>query len=259
MKKLLVFFIVGLLIFSILGVLLYQSKNIESYQNEETITIFVITLKQEKRLINIEKQEKKLGEKIIMHDAVKGDLLDIDQLINEGLISEASYKDGADYRKREIGCYMSHISIYNNIKKNNENDGYTIVFEDDFNINTDNFIHDVDTIIKNINNNNIDFDIIFLGNINSNKGDRVIDNIFKVNKNDQLLGTHGYLINNKNIDKIIDETKFIDMPIDIKLDNLSKSKQLNIYVVHPTIVDQSGSDYSSIRDMNIETFVNNFY
>jgi hypothetical protein len=100
---------------------------------------------------------------------------------------------------------------------------------------------------------NNDFDLLYLGNLNDNHGELIVDNIYKANDNQQLFGTHCYLVNNKNIDKIIDSTKIIDYAIDAKIHILSKKKELNVLVVYPVIATQGGSTYSSIRDVPYST------
>jgi GR25 family glycosyltransferase involved in LPS biosynthesis len=257
MKKKQNWLILTLLLISIsLLIFWFLTKRRESFENlDNNFDMYVITLKQKKRMENISKQEQKIDHKITIFDAVKGDSLDIDKLIKDGLVSEKSFKDGVNYRKREIGCYMSHLNIYNLIKDSN-NSGYTLILEDDFNLKTDNFLRDIDTLVSTLKNNNINFDMLFLGNHMNNHGEKIIGDVYKINKNEMLLGTHCYLVDNKHIDKIINATKYIDCPIDIKLDTLCKSNKLDIYVVYPVLADQGGSDYSSIRDMSIETFVN---
>ena len=105
-----------------------------------------------------------------------------------------------------------------------------------------------------------DFDLIFLGNLNNNKGEQIIDNIYKIDGKENLWGTHGYLVNNSNIDKILEKIKIIDMPIDNKYETLGKNSELNIYVINPTIVNQSFNKLpSNINDLSIETFSNMQY
>jgi glycosyl transferase family 25 len=217
------------------------------------IDMYVISLRQTERLENIKKQQNKINKEIIISDAVKGDLLNVDELIKNNVLSD-TFSKGTSYRKREIGCYLSHFNIYEKIKSNNNNNGYTIIFEDDFVIVVDNFLEKINNSINNINLNNIDFDILFLGNLNNNHGKLINDTLYFVDNETGFIGCHGYLINNKNIDKIIEYTKFIDRPIDTRFDDLSKENKLIVLMLYPTIVNQGGSCYSSITDMNIEHF-----
>lgn len=57
-----------------------------------------------------------------------------------------------------------------------------------------------------------------------------------------------YLINNKNIDKIINLTKLIDAPIDNKLDTLIKNNLLNAFVIYPNLINYIAESKSSIID-----------
>lgn len=238
-----------LLLSAILLILCHKKK--ENFANPEitqdNIKIYVITLRQEQRMINIKNQEKKIKQKIELMDAVKGDTLNINELLGSGLLSE-SYKDANKIKKREIGCYMSHMNLYNLIKTNNMQ-GYTLILEDDCNFLHDNFMDILKESLSKL--RNYDFDLLYLGNHNNIHGELVIDNIYKTNNNEQLIGTHCYIVNNKNIDKIIASTKFIDSPIDIKIDYLCKKNELNVLVIYPIIATQGGSTYSSIQDLNV--------
>ena len=242
---------VTIIIVSILILITVSYKTKENFENPEitnnNIKIYVITLRQEQRMENIKKQENKINKKIEAFDAVKGDLLNVDELIRNGILSE-SYKNAEKLIKREIGCYMSHINLYKLIKETNQS-GYTIILEDDFHIEVDDFMKVVKNSIKKL--QNIDFDLLFLGNINDNHGEKVVGNIYKITDKVRLFGTHCYLVNNKNIDKIINTTKFIDNQIDVKIEQLSKKNELNVLVIYPSIATQKGSSYSSIRDLNV--------
>jgi glycosyl transferase family 25 len=210
-------------------------KTTEYFENFD-IKMYVISLKNEDRMNNIKMQENKINSEIEIFDAVKGWELNAEELFKNGIISE-SYKNPNRYQQGQLGCYMSHLNLLNKIKKENNN-GYSIIFEDDFNITEDNFLKEVESILVKINNKNLDFDLIFLGNQDNNKGEIVIDNIHEIDKNVDLYATHAYVVNNKNIDKIIDKIKFINNPIDVNYDYLGKNNILKIYVINPRIVYQ---------------------
>jgi GR25 family glycosyltransferase involved in LPS biosynthesis len=153
---------------------------------------------------------------------------------------------------------MSHLNLIKQIKNSNDSE-YAIIFEDDFDIVVPNFVEEVQHIIENVENMKIDFDLILLGNLNDNKGEQVTENVYKINENESLWGTHGYLVKISNIDKIIDKIKFIDMAIDNKYETLGKNEELNIFVVNPTIVNQQVDTLpSNINELNIETFLPNY-
>ena len=147
---------------------------------------------------------------------------------------------------------MSHLKIYYMIQEQSQSD-YTVIFEDDFDILTNNFINDINSAINSI--DNIDFDMLFLGNnqenylpnIEKNRGELIADNVYKFNKAQYFYGTHAILINNKNISKIIENLKLIDKPIDYKIQSLAMDDKLNIFTLYPIIVDQLNGIESTIQ------------
>jgi GR25 family glycosyltransferase involved in LPS biosynthesis len=245
--------IILIIILSIIAYLLLSYNKKENFDNPEitsdNIKIYVITLREAQRMENIKQQENKIKQKIEIMDAVKGDNLNISELLSSGLLSD-SYKNANQMNKREIGCYMSHMNLYHLIKTNNVN-GYTLILEDDCIFLNENFMDVLKDLIRKLRNYNFDF--LYLGNLNDNHGELIVDNIYKANDNQELFGTHCYLVNNKNIDKILDSTKIIDNAIDAKIHYLSKKNELNVLVVYPVIATQGGSTYSSIRDVPYST------
>ena len=149
---------------------------------------------------------------------------------------------------------MSHLNL---LKQINEKDssGYSIIFEDDFNTDSTDFLKEVNEIIEKLKQQNQEFDIIFLGNLKETKGQHIIDNIYRINPKEDLWGTHGYMVNHSKIDKIINHINYIDIPIDNKYETLGKSNQLNIFVINPVIVNQLQQLPSTINDITIETFI----
>lgn len=242
-------YILFLILFLIASLYIWQlfMKNKEGFNN---IDMYVISLKHTDRLENIKTQENKINEKIEIFDAVKGDTLDIQTLLKTNTITD-KYKNANKKEKRVIGCYLSHLNLLKKIKENNSCK-YTIIFEDDFDIVISNFCQEVQNIIRKM--EKYDFDLLFLGNLQNNKGQHMIDTIYKMNVDENLWGTHGYIVNNKNIDKIIDKVKIMDEPIDNKYEKLGKNNELNIFIVHPTIVNQCGLK-SDIHD-SVENYSN---
>jgi len=246
--------------FILIIILLFVYLNIpvlEKFENNGTeLYLYVITLKHEDRLQNIKTQQSIIDKPIQLFDAVKGDFLNMDEILGQYHFNpdffNASHVDDKK-KKREVGCYLSHLQLYKQIKNAHHNTGYSIVFEDDFKL-EDNFIDQTNKIINSMLDKKMDFDIIFLGqNQTQNKGDFIMDNIYHFNNNLKLWGTHGLLIHNKNIDKIIEKVEYIDCDIDIKIANLAKSGELKVFILYPFIVNIIDSK-STINDFSIETF-----
>ena len=207
-----------------------KNKNIEGFENQ--YDIYVITLKSEDRIKNIKEQQKKIDKPIQLFDAVNGNNLDLTKYDN---IQIDAFNNDKNQYKREIGCYLSHYNIYKKCKKT----GYTIVFEDDFLIDVENLIEKVNKSIEKLNNSNTDFDIMYLGNHswNQSHGILIVDDLYKVGNGEGLGGTHAYVINNKNIDKIIKETSNIDRQIDVKIQFLADQNKLTVIKTYPYYVN----------------------
>ena len=218
-----------------------------SYIYHSNIDVYVISLRNKNRLNNIKEQQKKTKYEIKIFDAIRGDHLDLEELIKNKITDKKWGGKGHKItsRKREIGCFLSHSNLYNKIKYDNK-PGYTIVFEDDFSIMINNFDQYIYDTINKLNKNNIDFDILYLGNWKNNHKDNIIDDIYTVDINTPLTGTHAMLFNNKNINKIVDNLDIADDAIDQKLKKIGRYK-IKILVLYPIIIDQSGATTSDIN------------
>ena len=105
----------------------------------------------------------------------------------------------------EIGCYLSHLRVFNAIRK--ENLPYALIFEDDA-IFCDNFLESYSKLLKEFPS---DADILYIGGrfepqFKMRDNTRVSDNIVKHRiENNRILGissdtdrtTHAYIISNK--------------------------------------------------------------
>ncbi len=241
--------IIIIIVFDYFKINISRTEVFDSKSDSDNIyDLYVITLGKEERMLNIKNQQSKINKKINIFDAVNGLKLDIDDLKNKNILSNnANLSTNENHAKRQIGCYLSHLNIYKKIKNDNK-DGYTIIFEDDFLVNSDNLLEDVKKAIQTLNNKNINFDFLFLGNTNNNYGINIFDNLYNIDNNNVLYGTYGYLINNKNIDKIINKTSKIDRPIDEIIQNLSYDKTFDTIIMHPHLINHIDSYKSTVRN-----------
>jgi len=220
----------------------------EKFEDSHILDMYVITLGKEERLQNIKNQEDKINKKINIFNGINGLKLNLDDLIKKNILSDYhNLSKNENHAKREIGCYLSHLSIYKKIKKANK-DGYTIIFEDDFLINSDNLLEEVKKSIQILNDKNINFDFLFLGNTTNNYGENITDNLYKLDNNNNLYGLYGYLVNNKNIDKIIEKTSKIDRPIDNMIQDLSYENIFNTIIIKPHLINHEYSFKSTVRN-----------
>jgi GR25 family glycosyltransferase involved in LPS biosynthesis len=241
------YFIALLITLIILSVAMNDNNFSETYENDpKHIEFYVISMKKENRLINIQTQLDKINTgrsddtKLIINvvDAVIGADLNQHELIDKKILS-AEYNGNGEFeskqRKSEIGCYMSHVKIYNLIKERNL-PGYSVYFEDDFNIVTDEFLAKVRRALEIMKDK--DFDLMYLGTNYGNHGDHIKEDLYHIDKGNTLYGAHAILINNKNIDKIIEQTKYIEVPVDVRLEQLCHGNELVGVVIYPHLVLQ---------------------
>ena len=216
------------------------------------LDMYVVSLRHADRLKNIEKQEYKIGRPVSIVEGVKGDFINIPLLVSFGLV----YSDYLDptqtwRQKREIGCFLGHLYAIEKIKARF---GYTIVFEDDFNITDDNFYENVLSILQALELKKIDFDLLFLGTSSNNKGAVVLDPVYAFNKNQTLAGTYGYVVKNKNVPKVLGGIRMMYLAIDEQYEDLGKRGKLSILVVDPPLVHHQGDVLpSTIENREIET------
>ena len=249
-----------LLIFILLISILFFS-NTEPFLHTCFVDFYVITMNNPDRVKNIAKQletqinimdtnDATNGNKnsfkfsIEKIDAVVGKNLDLNELIQQKKIHpdianeqlKLNAFDGkVDNRKREVGCYLSHLKTYELIKLKNKGE-YSIILEDDFQL-TKEFMYALEDTLTRVKNNNVNFDFLFLG-ITGNNGDNILDNVYKVKT--PSMGTHGYLINNKSIDKIIEKLSFIDEIVDYQIFKKGEQNELIVLRVNPVIINYGG-------------------
>lgn len=222
----------------------YQIKKIDIIK----INYYMIhCIEHKERIENIQYAKAKLNKPVIMFNGIntKNVLLNEQNIFiknfNKDIKSNFSFK-----KNGQIGCYLSHFKIIENIMKNNLDNDYTVIFEDD--VFFGNFLNtNINIIVSNLDNLNIDFDIIFLGNCNNNKGVHLTKNIYYFDDNIKYWGTHALLINNKNINKIYDLICNITNEIDSHYISLIKSKKLKGFLIYPSLCYQNSELISTIK------------
>jgi glycosyl transferase family 25 len=204
----------------------------------EKITIFIINLKKDidrkAHLITICKKHN-LDYRFI--EAVNGNLLDKSE-INEIYSEEKAIKQiGKPLTKGEIGCALSHLSIYKTMVK--ENIEKAIIFEDDIDID-DNF----NKVIKHIDNLQKDWELVLLGynayikkeedNISSYRYQKTLVEHYKsVRLLDKAYSAYAYLLNLKGAKKLIGYLETLTQPIDYLTGD---ENYINVYALKPRIV-----------------------
>lgn len=152
-------------------------------------------------------------------------------------------------RKGEYACKLSHIEIWKNFKKNNQQN--CIIFEDDVIIPAD-FWYKLDTKMKSVPN---DWDLIYLGGSHI-YGDQINSNVLKphvfTKKPERVynVGLFAYIINKNSVNKLLKYTNGKNTkPIDDQVRNLHN--KLNLYYIYPSIIKH---DYNFDSERRIIDF-----
>lgn len=122
------------IIICLILMLLYQyGYGVEHFSDDlyDKMDIYVINLKSrpQKREF-MEKQMKKNNLNATIFEAVDGSKLDLEDLLEDGIISPTKNKEIRRYlRKGEIGCALSHMLIW--LRLLNSQKQYALIFEDD--------------------------------------------------------------------------------------------------------------------------------
>ena len=217
-------------------------NTIESFKNVEDIDYYVITMRPEDRIKNINLQYSKMRENaanidLEYVDAVVGKELDVDKMKETGELIPREVGSFSKSINNELGCYLSHMKAYEMIASKGK-PGYSVIFEDDFNL-KDGFMEKLEESVEIL--NTVDFDFCFLGIFNGGGGEHLRGDVYRIpNKDDNMWGTEAYLVKNENIPKIVNALKPIKDLIDVAIFNKGKTQELNVYVLQPTIVSQGG-------------------
>ena len=205
----------------------------ENFENYTDITYYVIHERSnQERTKNIEMQEAKLGKPIHIFDAIMGKDLDTNQL---SMFDEKLQNKKKGQRNNVIGCYLSHFMLIKSLL--GHTDGYTIIFENDFKIVTDNLDKQIQHILQIIDK---DFDLLYFGNLNDSHSQLYKENIYDIK--DVITGNHAYLINNRNIQKIYNVLLTMDEAVDWKYSNSMQKNELRGFAIYPVLVVQNGME-----------------
>jgi GR25 family glycosyltransferase involved in LPS biosynthesis len=220
------YIILFILIFCILIYLFYYIlKNNNKEYFSQSIPIYIINLDR-----SPERWEKMKSQCINLNciriNAIDGKNLD-DMKYND-IMKKTKMK------KNTIACFLSHLKCLNKFVKSN--DEYVVILEDDVDIEK-NFTKKINNLLKEIQDKNENFDIIFLGGtrVCGKKFSKSLLKIRQINK-DCNAGTFGYLLSKKGAQKILD--KFNQDGINKMYDHQLRDyfKYLNVFTCNPPVI-----------------------
>lgn len=151
----------------------------------------------------------------------------------------------------EIGCYMSHRTIYEMIKK--EGWKKTLILEDDAL-----FDPAFMEIFNDLYDCCSDYDMLYFGQWNYDKGvvqgekSALKDLVLTVKersvyKAERCWLTHAYAVDLSIVDTLLSQTKNLYASIDNVLADIQENNKLKVYAIHPALIKQDGTR-SSLRD-----------
>ena len=223
--------IVLLIAVCVISVALDWKDNMTSNIDSIDVKYYVISMiDNEDRIQNIKNQKQKITSEINIFEAVNGDNVDMNNVEHQIVADE--FKSDDKHRKREIGCYLSHYYILKLIEQSGNPDGYTVIFEDDFDIISNDFESKLKTILENMATH--EFDILYIDMFSKNNdGGSVVAGVCKLNPENNMYGTQSYIVKNRNVDLLLSATWAIDNPIDNKYESAIRSQKLTAYSLCP--------------------------
>jgi GR25 family glycosyltransferase involved in LPS biosynthesis len=249
----LLFKIILFIVFLYLMVYFYQHK--EKFTNKNKVIerddfdCYVINMKKNKDRLDYIQNIYNLSDlntvKLIRIEAVNGKDINIEPYVTQHVYKGIQGIERTNQRHHHsqitrgaIGCYLSHLKLYDLIQKSEK--PYALVLEDDAKFNPDIYKSGIQNILNDMPE---DWDIILLGRMQHDV----------INKEKYLIvqrfwGTWGYLISQKGIKNML---KYGNIPIDDQIDavmgKLSREGKLKIYAPFHEFITMNNSFQSEIQ------------
>ena len=190
---------------------------------------------------------------------INGKKLILDQILEDDVVKDIEEVERNKSRthhhqltKGAVGCFMSHLLLYQQLLDDKSYNAY-LIMEDDINIIPDMKVH-IDYSLENI---PFDWDIILYSWLRLGSQPTVFNAIDKV---DYFWGMQCYLINRRGAKKIV--TEVLNQPIDGQIDSyLSRMIQqgkLVVYVYNKKIVNENSNQTDIQIDMNYSKDIDPF-
>ena len=178
----------------------------------------------------------------------------LEQINNYSFLNTSKYwkrkRNDQKYIISASGCKLSHYFLLKKALAEVKNEKYILILEDDICFNS-NFVKNYWNCIKQIEKNNIDFNILygstFLFKLKKEQIKLLNDNLLKLNENCKAKSTVCYIVPTKNIKNIINVIENSSNEID---DSYIEHIKNDKYCIYPMIGYQRNS-FSDIQNTNI--------
>jgi GR25 family glycosyltransferase involved in LPS biosynthesis len=265
-------FVLVLIIIALLSMLTAQQfkiPHVEKYNNScskegiklNDVGIFLINMKRNADRLEHFVEQYMMSDlrykRFSRFEGIDGNLIDTSNYVSPGALSEINNTIKSGYRtkhyqltKGAVGCYLSHISIYNKI--GHGSDPYGLVFEDDVRIDS-NLFSRINKSLDKIPNN---WDMLLFGChcIVCEKYENHYDAA-------RFFLLHAYLIKKEAAKRIFDalDKKKIEQQIDSELSDMASRGELKIFCLRDTVARQDNTFQTTIQTpMKIVPGVNPF-
>jgi GR25 family glycosyltransferase involved in LPS biosynthesis len=167
--------------------------------------------------------------------------INIELLKNEFVNIDNFFQLPGHYRKlrlSELSLLLKHYEIWKDMKNNDIK--HALILEDDALL-SDNFVSLFNEYTKDINK---DYDIIWVGsccNLHTNGSSNLI-------KKNGSRCTHGYMLNLKIVDTLIENIKYNNYPVDFYFNYIIDKFNVNNYWMEPDLISQNPKFETSIQN-----------
>ncbi|KLN60900.1 hypothetical protein WH96_10620 [Kiloniella spongiae] len=208
----------------------------------QQIPIFIINLERSaERRKKIKEQFNSIELNYEFYKAIDGRELDSKNIPNYAHAYRLK-EFGKDMTPNEIGCYLSHFTLFERIL--NEGHEMALIIEDDVNITSE-----LPDILNNLKTVKTPWDMIRLATSRDRKFE-ILEPITEitnlVNLKGNACGAVGYVLNRSGAEKLCNYCKTIIHPIDIAMDRIWENK-LQIRAVFPFPIVHDNNVQSDIR------------
>ena len=167
--------------------------------------------------------------------------LNIELLKQEFINIDKHFQLDNHYRKlrlSELSLLLKHYDIWLDMKKNNIQNA--LILEDDALL-SDNFVTLFNEYTKDINK---DYDIVWVGSC----CDLHVNGTSNLIRTNSSRCTHGYMLNLKVIDTLLENIKYNNYPVDFYFNYIINKFNVNNYWMEPDLISQNPKFETSIQN-----------
>lgn len=182
----------------------------------------------------------------VRYPAVNGTALDVTRLVSAPALADLEEAERRGYRtkhyqltKGSVGCYMSHLQLYQHIIKSGAQ--FAFIFEDDATFAGTGML----AALVDAKPFPEDWDVMMLGHYCHDCP--LVPSAPAFRRALSFFGTHGYVVHRRGLQKIFSYPRLmpIEKQIDAVLGDMCQRGLLNVYAVATTLVDQNDREFRS--------------